>query len=214
MEFAAFVVLSILAVASALASGETAEGLAPLDTGGMVDTLAELEERTYALWVADNVLTRVRMDPTWRAPGRYAGREVIEIVDDLVESGQSILIMGRPGIGKLPERLNPARRFLAEGGQHLRHDFRAGVAGELLQEREVASLQAPGAQRVASWVEQAKALSRILCWIACVDGLLEYGEDYTGLGFVGKLQTAYEVGSGFGVEVGFGVGVGVAVAGA
>ncbi len=46
-----------------------------------VDTLAELEERTYALWVADNVLTRVRMDPAWRAPGRYAGREVMGPVE-------------------------------------------------------------------------------------------------------------------------------------
>lgn len=33
--------------------------------------------------------------------------------------------------------------------------------------------------------------------LACVDGLVEYGEDYTGLGYVGKLQTAYEVGSGY-----------------
>ena len=46
-----------------------------------VDTLAKLEERTYALWVADNVLTRVRMDPAWRAPGRYTGREPMGPVD-------------------------------------------------------------------------------------------------------------------------------------
>ena len=33
--------------------------------------------------------------------------------------------------------------------------------------------------------------------LACLDGLLEYGEDYTGAGYVGVLQTAYEVGAGF-----------------
>ena len=33
--------------------------------------------------------------------------------------------------------------------------------------------------------------------LACLDELLEYGDDFTGTGVVGALKTAYEVGSGF-----------------
>lgn len=40
-----------------------------------VQNQAELQERTLALWVADNVISGVRLDPVPAQPGRYQGSE-------------------------------------------------------------------------------------------------------------------------------------------
>ena len=62
------VALAIISIAL-LAVGRSA--------GLQVRTQAELQQRTLALWVADNVITRTRLQTTQINPGRYQGAEVM-----------------------------------------------------------------------------------------------------------------------------------------
>jgi general secretion pathway protein I len=45
--------------------------------GLQVQTQAELQQRTLALWVADNVITRTRLQTTEVTAGRYQGSELM-----------------------------------------------------------------------------------------------------------------------------------------
>ena len=52
-------------------------GLLALSRGSaqQIETLAGLQERTMALWVADNVITQTRLDRKTVQPGRYQGSQ-------------------------------------------------------------------------------------------------------------------------------------------
>ena len=57
-------------IAIALLAVERSAGL-------QVNTQAELQQRTLALWVADNVITRTRLQLTEVTAGRYQGSELM-----------------------------------------------------------------------------------------------------------------------------------------
>ncbi len=64
------VMVALLVVALALAALIGTAGRSATDT-------AHLRDRTVAAWVAQNVITDLRLEPEWPAPGRRQGQAVM-----------------------------------------------------------------------------------------------------------------------------------------